>query len=125
MQYFKVFEVSLVTVMARTIEIQNLNSKLLSGCVGHIGFYRPGIFKGLDFPIPTTLCDQEEKNLVEVNLMEYVPFRDIIPTVFKWWVFGKDLEDREICAMLKVNTVDNLAFYLYANRNQNPDPLLS
>lgn len=97
---------------------------MLTGCVGRIGFYRPGILSGKDLPIATTLKDADEQNELEVDLVAYVPFRDIVPTVFKWFVYARELSDREICAMLKVDTVDNLAFYLYANRNQNTDQIV-
>lgn len=100
----------------RKIVVKNATIRIPTGYIGIIGRYKEGSISYSHLPKPVIIQDEDDGTEYSCNLVEVVPIKDYIPSVFSRISDNKDpLElELELIERFKIETIsNNIAFYLY------------
>lgn len=99
----------------KKIIIKHAKVKILSGSIGHIGFYKSGILTESKLPISVVIVDEETNEEFECQLVSCYPFQSVIPEIASYYSEGLPPEQctEQLLLKNKVSNINQLALYIY------------
>lgn len=103
-------------MQVKKIYIKGSTIRIPTGFIGYISKYSPGVLTESDLPKKVIIVDPIDNKEYNCSLIEVVPFTDSIPSVLCLLSEGEypDKCISEIFKRTKTDSINQLAFYLYA-----------
>ena len=95
--------------------IKNLKNRINNHSIGHISNAPKRSLKESELPFKITLVDIDTKEEALAQILSYVPIKNFIPEMFALLSENKMPEEckTDVLVRCEVQTVDELAFYVY------------